>query len=328
MICVRRPAAARVSARPALAFVLCTLGLVATGWTAVDIEFSSSVNRTNRSAAGLPLTSDYIFELGAFQSGFVPALTNASQWAANWVPLGKAAFMPNATNESASRFARIAILDSNAAPFNVGGSAYIWGYRSSGGPAEWILLRSTNWAWPSAGAGVPYPIATSNPGATAVIGSHVPAAGNPVHMQFAYAPSGVESPKLKAADWRNLVFGSLTNLPSTALDADYDGDGWSNLAEFASNGDARVPGGTPPQEAQILELDGLPYLALKVRKNPSADVTWTIERSTNLATGPWMTDNLLTVTNTPDILIMRWTTPLNTPGLHRLFLRARAVENP
>jgi hypothetical protein len=129
------------------------------------------------------------------------------------------------------------------------------------------------------------------------------------------------SAKLRAEQWRELVFSAELSNPNTALDADYDGDGVKNLLSFALNGDPRVPFSAKPPELVVDVIDGKSYIGLKVTRNPVADVQWIVERSPTLGEGSWTTEGITTVTDTPELLLRRYTVALEDMGTNRMFLR-------
>lgn len=309
-----------------LVTLACITGLVGSV-SAAQITYQSPLNRLNRSADGQPLTSHHVFELGAFQPGFTPTTNNVAQWAANWVPNQRASY--NTTN---NLFARTFILTSNASPFTMGAPAYIWGYRASGGPPEWILMRSSAWTWPRVDPFSAPIITTGNTNATAVFGELGPTNRSPlVHMQFAAVPPDVINPKLKAEEWRQLVFPGIVVKAvgsPTSLEGDFDSDGVSNMMEFASSGDPFRPDPAGLQEVFVQQVNGQRYLALKVRKNPVADVEWAAERAPELTSEEWVTDGMVVVAESPTSTTWRWDVPLGTPGLERMFLRAQVRPVP
>lgn len=109
---------------------------------------------------GQTLDNTFVFELGAFASGFTPSESNVESWLANWsvfdradysqangVFTGQAHMLDNGTSDSP-------FLTPGALSFE-GLSAYIW-IRKGDLPvegSEWLVARSTGWTFPMATPG-------------------------------------------------------------------------------------------------------------------------------------------------------------------------------
>ena len=122
----------------------------------VVFNWGSPVYSTFRDSYGNPLTSDYTFQLGAFDPSFTPTAGNVSLWAANWKVFDQADFnvdfevfqstvdmLDNGTSTSAF-----------AAPgYDFRGlDAYVWGFKTPstyGEGMEWVWFRAPSWTFPT-----------------------------------------------------------------------------------------------------------------------------------------------------------------------------------
>lgn len=131
------------------------------------------------------------------------------------------------------------------------------------------------------------------------------------------APQQMLFTPLPYARWlrQNFTSAELAQPALTSDDADGDGDGLAVLVEYALAANPKSP--TPMEPAiqrKILLVEGVPYLALEVTRNPMAtDLTYRVEGSDNLST--WNGENLVTMTDEPDLLLVRDALPLgHLPG--------------
>ncbi len=127
--------------------------------------------------------------------------------------------------------------------------------------------------------------------------------------------------------WRYGYF-NITSATGDASDsADPDGDGASNLLEYALGSNPLIASPNTLPSATTLVQGETTYLSLSVSKNPSAlNVTYTIEVSTDLQvwnSGPGYT---VTVSETAQQSVVRTETPLSvgTP----LFMRLKIQTTP
>lgn len=124
------------------------------------------------------------FELGTFAPGFDPATATPDDWLTNWIVLQTSDYLVDD-----QQFIDTATLSSNADPFSVGGQAYIWGYTTkdiSSGEAEWLIVTSSSWQWPSVETLLPTTISMSDASLSGVIVGSVNQGG--YHMQLAAIP--------------------------------------------------------------------------------------------------------------------------------------------
>jgi len=159
-------------------------------------------------------------ELGTFGS-FTPTRENVSEWLENWQAVDSTPY-----DEENGLFA-------STADFTdvLSGSAYLWLADFSG---NWILLTNSNWQWPAGEFPPPFPrdFFTTDPGTIAVLGTLTQdSATEHLETEFVAAPA---HPSIYAG-W--LRMNGLGDQPG-----DDDGDGFSNLEEFARGGDPKVAG--------------------------------------------------------------------------------------
>ena len=203
---------------------------------AFTVAYSSQINWRSQIAA-TNLTSDgttamgasFVFELGSFANGFLPTGDNVSEWQSRWQALDTTQYNP------ATRFFSSSILlTTNASPFALGTSGYIWGRNKNQGPDnEWILMRSVRWRWPVANNGVAFPVEWYVDEATVGILGEV----NGTNFQMKSAR--VETGAANAADaWLAAHFtpAQLADSAISGWNADPDKDGCHNLLEFTTGG--------------------------------------------------------------------------------------------
>lgn len=120
--------------------------------------------------------------------------------------------------------------------------------------------------------------------------------------------------------WRYQNFGTVASTGSAADDADPDGDGLSNLLEYAL-------GTLPTQRSAIPWLSSMAtgYLSLSVPKNASAsDVTWSAESSDDLIT--WHPEQTVLLVNDGGTFAARDSVPFGS--VPKRFLRFRVTAAP
>ncbi|OYV06093.1 MAG: hypothetical protein CFE26_08160 [Verrucomicrobiales bacterium VVV1] len=286
------------------------------------INWFSTLNRTNLTSSGQPMDSQFRFELGVFINGFTPTSANTSQWAANWRSPQRTRYNPN---PGVRQFNEEFIVEDNDAPYTVGAAAYLWGFRGNAASGEWILIRNITWTWPAPNPFNPTPPSwnaadAATPVSGVVILGSVHASGSPHLMQSA-AVTNSAPPTTSWAVWQaDELEGVTLNGPND----DADGDGISNLIEFAfgtTPKTANTPVATP---ASILELSGQRYLQITVPRRVDHAATLVIEVSPDL--GNWYsgTSHTQVVSNTLTSLVVRDLTPLSSTATKR-FMRVRAI---
>ena len=126
--------------------------------------------------------------------------------------------------------------------------------------------------------------------------------------------------------WRFTEFGPDANNPAIAgPNADPDGDGLTNLEEYAYGTDPNVPdGGALVMDIVTIGLDD--YLRLTVTRNPSAtDVAFEVQATSDLENPlSWSSAGLIIELDTPTTLRVRDNLPMPT-GSPR-FMRLKLVK--
>ena len=195
---------------------------------AAQINWRAKVAGEKLLSTGEPFGPGFTFELGAFLGDFVPTRDNASEWRQNWATLASTPYNPETRI-----FAASTELGSNSPPFTASGQAYILGFDASG---ESLLLASPSWRWPrvSDGPGFPVDFFTSDPEATAIVGSISNEEGAEVHLRSERID--LASPPAYGV-WLEDNFTAIERGDPTisGAGADADGDGISNFQEFAFN---------------------------------------------------------------------------------------------
>ncbi len=270
---------------------------------ATTIDWSSPVLGINLTSSGAPLTEDFLFELGAFDAGFVPTAANTAQWAGKWRAASRSGY-----NVADALFSATHSYSTNVPPFLPNAAAYIWGHNCAPANGEWVLMSSSLWRWP---LGSPSPVGSSfvwnslDADSPAILGQvNAPA----FDLKTAVVPVS-PVPGLTGDQWRAAYF-TPAELASSAVsgwNADPDGDQLPNLVEYAlcRNPRSWSDGGT----STILTVGNEKYLSLQVPKNPAAAVTWKIEVSSDLATWKSGAGFTVDVVNTASTLQVRDATP-------------------
>lgn len=269
----------------------------------------------NLTQAGTPMTGDFNFELGVFKGGFVPTVSNRAQWAANWVAAQRVAYQA-----ASGDFAALFEVEDNAAPFAVGTAAYVWGFQGGVGTSEWILYRNPGWIWPVSVPMAPNPIPWDTSVATALMGAinTTDAQGHPVLMRSATVTDAV----CPATPWPQWQAAKLAGEPLNGPDDDPDDDGTVNLLEYVFGTPPRQPGAPPVTPVAMVTVSGLRYLQISIPRRSDHPATLTVQVSSDLAawdSGPSAT---VTVSDTPQALVVRDLTPLGPPVVRR-FMRLK-----
>lgn len=137
---------------------LLLMGILATPALADrTINYQSTLEAVNVTSGGVPLDDTLIFELGTFTGGFLPTLSNTSDWLTHWAPAPNSSASPYSGATTyystdpvpfggpANAFQGFMILNPNDNPFAPGLQGYFWGFdeRQSVPAAEWVLLSNT-----------------------------------------------------------------------------------------------------------------------------------------------------------------------------------------
>lgn len=126
--------------------------------------------------------------------------------------------------------------------------------------------------------------------------------------------------------WRIAAFGAQAGTPSAQPAADFDGDGLSNVFEYAlGTSPVLVDGDDVRPVLEVIEDAGERYLTLTVERDPAATgLAWLVEASEDLAEPTaWTPVETVTLTDTAALLVVRDTAPLSSTP--RRFLRVRVT---
>jgi len=111
-------------------------------------------------------------------------------------------------------------------------------------------------------------------------------------------------------------------MSTTAKTADDDGDGYSNLLEYAL-GMSPTTGGDVNLASSVMDVSGQKYLQLSVNRTlVRPGITWSLERSADMVN--WSSATSAVITDTASQLVLRDTLPLT--GAEKRFIRLRATE--
>ncbi|MBN8458528.1 MAG: hypothetical protein J0M04_11890 [Verrucomicrobia bacterium] len=285
---------------------------------ATEIHWFSAANQTNLTGGGAAMDSGFRFELGVFANGFVPTQANVADWVANWRPATDSGGQTARAvyHSGFRRYEGVFTVESNAAPFTVGATAYVWGFRGEVGPSEWVLFRHTAWTWPTASSGGPpgFPLEWEAKDASAVLGT-IHSSGSPFLIQSA-AVTLVSPP----TTWEQWKAEELSGEAQNGPDDDPDGDGISNLLEYVFGLRPKQTG--PPPNTPVALVDG--YLRLTVPRradHPSAVLA--VEVSQDLVNWYSGAGHTVVVSDTATALVVRDATAAATPG--KRFMRLRVT---
>lgn len=126
--------------------------------------------------------------------------------------------------------------------------------------------------------------------------------------------------------WSEAAFGEPAGAPGTEPAADHDGDGLSNLLEYALGTSPTDPAdGHAGPQVEIIEVGGDRHLLLTVNRDPDAvGVAWQIETSDDIGLPTaWTPVEHITLVDTPSLLVAQDAVPLSESP--RRFIRARAT---
>lgn len=288
------PAAGGSSPRPLGLLWLClSLFLFLSGGAlrATQVDWNGLAFSTNLTSTGQAWGDTWVAELGAFQSGFTPTAANTADWAANWNAASRSVY-----SASTGYFGASYIYATNPPQFPAGGRAYLWIFAPDAPQGQWILLTSSSWTWP-VGVEFDFPVFWDTSQATQAIVGQLAAPGWDLKSA---AVANSPLPRLSFDDWRKLYFttAELADAAVSGPNADADGDGSSNLREYASGTQPRravsVPGAA---EVFLTTSGGQTYAAARLtRSSRVLGYTWRAEVADDLIN--WTT-NVTGITDLP-----------------------------
>jgi hypothetical protein len=276
---------------------LLSLGCAHAGTT---IAFGSSVGATNLVSSGGVMHDGFVFQLGTFDGGFIPAAGNTDFWLGAWRPASDREGEPLVGNIAAyltqdlgdgfpagfrvNSFSSSVTLDHNEPPFDLGGQLYIWGYdqRATPGAAEWILISDPTWIWPDG--------SSNQPAASyAVSGATISVVGEIKGDGFEMQTAAVTVPDSSAGFYEGWLAANFTEgvLGNPALElevwgefADPDRDRLSNLMEYFTGNDPNAAATTDVLSQPEISGDDI---TVEFRQSLSAiGVSGLVEWSTDL----------------------------------------------
>lgn len=304
---------------PLLHFLLLPVLLAGSFCQAERVRFFCAADQINLTSAGVALDKDFVFELGVFKSGFVPTAANATQWAANWKPAVGANGVParDIYNPTTRRFDGEFTVTDNVAPFTVGTSAYVWGFRAGSGTPESILFRNTSWNWPAPNpldpTGSDWDIAQ----ATAVVGS-IQSNGTPYLMKAA-APLNAALPPTNMQQWTEI---ELAGVLENGANDDPDHDGVSNALEFVMGTSPTKPGAPTVTPLNWATLGDQSYLQITIPRRADHQANLEVEVSSDLVNWHSGTGYTVEVSNAADALVVRDASPYG-PEIAKRFMRLK-----
>jgi hypothetical protein len=279
------------------------------------VDWSSPFFVNNITSTGAVLDDAWVFELGAFVSGFTPTAGNTSSWATNWRPAQRSFY--NITTRGIGGSYDVV---SNASPFTQAAFGYIWGHNCSVVNGEWILVSSADWRWPAVG-GVDVAKSWSMASATNIIVGQTNGSG--FFMKTA-AVANAAIPTISPAEWQSLRFSLIDQLnPAiSGWNADPDGDGMNNLMEYALG---RDPMGATRIWAPALSwhtIGANKYLKLSAPRCGYSQATLSMEVSSNLQSWSAAATEVEVLATNLDTLAARDRTAVSGSSLKR-FIRLK-----
>lgn len=263
----------RITGRAIIVALLLVAGAGDKARGAAAVNFASAMGETNLQSDGSQMDADFVFQIGAFSGGFEPGAHNTDEWLAHWVPLSDAAGDPIAGATTSfganalpsppfpagtvtSGFSGSAEFDHSQAPFQALGSVYIWGYdnRDTPGAAEWLLVTSSTWGWPSGTENPPTTTFSIGEADTVVLGG---VNGDGYHMRSAAVTVSPESTVPGYDRWLSANFSAVALSDPALVDsvwgalADPDGDGIANVIEFFTASDPNGQGSDRHTRAEV-----------------------------------------------------------------------------
>lgn len=232
------------------------------------IRYFCDAASTNQNSSGAAMDAGFHFELGVFDAGFTPTVSNRHDWLNHWN-----AAQGTSYNVSNSRFIGEFEVSDNTAPFTIGAVGWIFGRKVEVAGDEWILFRAADWTWPEAPFFPdPEAIINWNPAdADIVLAGQVDGDGSPFLMK---------SERIRSfAQWQ---VAALAGEPLDGAGEDPDLDGVANIVEFFSGTDP-LSGASSPVVTVDFTGPGGPFLRASYPMDPGSLVVATVEASGGLS---------------------------------------------
>ena len=265
--------------------------------------------------SGTSLDDSYVFELGAFNIGFTPSISNTAEWAANWHPADRSSYQTDTQT-----FGGTYLNQTNEAVFQTSNRGYIWGY-SAANPTQWILIGDSSWKWPDTSDPLAFPLQWNVSSANSVIAGQVdPSESNGYFLKTSTVNQS-SLPVITAEAWQLSHFnsGQLGEPALSGWQSDPDEDGLTNLIEFALDSRPLIADRNGLPTAEPVTVDGQTFLQLTFKKSPSAPLDYLVEVSfdqRNWNSGEFFTELVL---DTPTRLTVRSSVAIHL--LDRQFMR-------
>ena len=205
--------------------------------SAAQVSWGSEAQSVDLSSTGSLMDSTWVFELGGFTPGFVPAGVNTANWAANWTAVSRVAYDRANRAVSGPRFTYSA----NTGVLTPTNRGWIWGYQPVTG--ECILIGDSTWLWPDASAPFSLPVTWGVFGARQVVIGTI----NTGNVQMRSAPLNAPLPQLSFTAWQAIYFTAAErgNVAISGPNADPDGDRIANALEYMLGTSPRIQGALP-----------------------------------------------------------------------------------
>jgi hypothetical protein len=247
---------------------------------AAQVNWGSERFATNLTSEGeaSAMGANFTFELGAFEPGFVPTVANRDEWVSRWHRAGNAVY-----NETFRFVTGSVLVDTSDPAFSSANQGYIWGFdsRVQGQVVEWILITNPAWMWP-ADSGIAAPVEWCVVDATTAVVGQINAPDGSCHMRTASLTLGLDANDPSV--WRDATFGSSSSNPAIAgWEADPDGDGVSNLMEFALGTEALLGDHGAGINLGSEVIGGATYQTLSVERVQRPLIDYIAEVSSDLA---------------------------------------------
>ena len=211
------------------------LGLLTHSSYAGGVNWGSSLGDTASDSQGEALTSSWTFYLGHFSEGFSPSSANTASWSSQWTTVDISEYEPEGAFFGGA-------WSNDGDSVSVAQKGYIWGLNRGSEDNQWVLMTADDWVFPMDSPINPN-VNWFTPDVTEVV------IGEYTEGLLVTAATEGEPAFLFAEQWLEWQFdeAQLLNDSISGWEADPDGDGHSNLEEFAFGND--------PQQADVVRVE-------------------------------------------------------------------------